>query len=120
MRRLPALASAIALAVLGGCGNDDEPGVATPLEGDSTTSSVVADEGPAAAGEYEPVSDVAAHAAIGQDIAALKTAMDPATKGQAVDWASVGKIFEQGGASKKGDGSNRTLAGLVPKSETVT
>jgi hypothetical protein len=122
VRRLTALASATALAalVLGGCGNDDTgtDAAATSTSTDMSTSTVVGGEEPAA--EYEPVSDVAAHAAIGQDIAALKTAMDPATKGQAVDWVSVGKIFEQGGASKKGDGSNRTLAGLVPKSETVT
>ena len=46
--------------------------------------------------------------------------MDPATKSVAVDWAAVGNFFEKRGASKKGDGSNRTLAGLVPGSDTVT
>jgi hypothetical protein len=63
---------------------------------------------------------VAAHAAIGQDIAAIKAAMEPATKSQAVDWLTVGNTFEKGGASKKGDGTNRTLAGLVAASESVT
>jgi hypothetical protein len=121
MRRLTTLAVATTLVVLAGCGDDDtDKGAATPIEADMSTSTVVGGEEPEADGEYEPVSDVAAHAAIGQDIAALKTAMDPATKGQTVDWVSAGKIFEQGGASKKGDGSNRTLAGLVPESDTVT
>lgn len=121
MRRLTTLAVATTLVVLAGCGDDDtDKGAATPIEADMSTSTVVGGEEPEADGDYEPVSDVAAHAAIGQDIAALKTVMDPATKGQPVDWASVGKIFEQGGASKKGDGSNRTLAGLVPESDTVT
>jgi hypothetical protein len=80
--------------------------------------------GPAAGGEaaggYEAGSDVAAHAAIGGDIAALRTALDPATKGKRVDWASVEEIFEEGGASEKSDGSKRTLAGLVAESDTVT
>jgi hypothetical protein len=121
MLRLTTLAVATTLVVLAGCGDDDtDKGNATPIEADMSTSTVVGDEEPEADGEYEPVSDVAAHAAIGQDIAALKTALDPATKGQPVDWVSAGKIFEQGGASKKGDGSNRTLAGLVPESDTVT
>jgi hypothetical protein len=124
VRRLTsfALATALVVLLLGGCGDDDTEtdAAATSTSAAMGTSTSVASEQPPAAGEYEAVSNVAADAAIGKDIAALKTAMDPATKGQAVDWASVGKIFEEGGASKKGDGSNRTLAGLVPKPETVT
>ena len=91
----------------------------TASAGTSTSIGAGVEE-PGAKGDYKPTSDVAAHAAIGKDIIALKAAMDPATKGMAVDWAAVGNVFEKGGASKKSDGTNRTLAGLVPDSQTVS
>ncbi len=38
---------------------------------------------------------------------------------QLVDFAAVGAVFETGGASKKGDGSDRTLATLMDSPDTV-
>jgi Low iron-inducible periplasmic protein. len=68
---------------------------------------------------YEPVSDVKPHAALGQDVAKIKGLLDAAKQGQPVDFVAVGEVFEKGGASKKGDGSARTLATIVKESSTV-
>lgn len=117
-QRRVVMASAI-LALVAGCGGEDAP-VASASGSGSIAQAPSATGAPSpSAGEegYRPASDVNPHLAIGQDVAAIKTAMDPATKDQPVDWAAVGKIFREGtGASKKGDGSVRTLQGLVPGS----
>ncbi|MGQ0574444.1 MAG: hypothetical protein ACT4RN_09590 [Pseudonocardia sp.] len=73
-----------------------------------------------ATGEYRPVSDVVPHAAIGQDVGQIKKLLDVRKEGKPVDFAAVGVLFEQGGASKKGDGSTRTLATLLDSPETIT
>jgi hypothetical protein len=65
------------------------------------------------------VSDVAAHAAIGDDIAEIKAELDAAKEDQPVDWAAVDTIFTEGGNSVKGDGTTRTLATLVEAPEIV-
>lgn len=67
----------------------------------------------AADGTYKPVSDVTAHAAIGDDAAKIRDLLAPAKEGGAVDWAAVGTVFREGGASRKSDGSLRTLVGLA-------
>lgn len=119
MRRLLTVL-AVATTVLVACGNDDDPAMSA-----STSSSAASEAGKvaddASAGEegYRPASNVDEHAAIGRDVLAIREKMEPATKGEPVDWAAVGMIFEKGGASKKSDGSIRTLAGLVADSATV-
>jgi hypothetical protein len=73
-----------------GCGENDEQ-AARP-----TT-----DEG------YAAVSDVSAHAAVGKDIAAIRSALDSA------DFETAAQIWSEGRNSKKDDGTMRTLAGFV-------
>lgn len=103
--RTGALAAITALA-LAGCGGGAAP---APVEA------------PPAAGSasYVPVSDVAPHSAIGQDVAKIKALLDVRKENKPVDFAAVGALFEQGGASKKGDGSIRTLATLLDSPATV-
>lgn len=123
----------VALAVmLAGCGDgEDRPGEVTSESGAtgsvsgtgsaSGTGSVsgTGSKTSAAQAGYTPVSDVDAHAAIGDDVAGIKELLAPAKEGKAVDWAGVKALWEQGGSSKKGDGSNRTLQKLVDAPDTV-
>jgi len=98
-RKLCALLVSAALATAAcGAGEADENG-----------SKPVAKE----QGGYQPVSDVAEHAAIGRDVAKVRGLLAPAKEGGTVDWAAVGTTFGEGGASRKGDGSPRTLAGIA-------
>lgn len=60
------------------------------------------------------------HAALGQDVAKIKGLLDVAKQGQPVDFAAIGEAFEKGGASKKGDGSTRTLATLLAAPDMLT
>lgn len=96
-RAARALAVTLCLAGAAACGGDD------------TTK-------PAA---YTPVSDVDAHAAIGADFASIKQQLANAKDAKPVDWAAVKTSFSTGGASKKSDGTNRTLASLVKAPEAV-
>lgn len=68
--------------------------------------------------EYHSVSDVASHAAIGGDISRVKGLLAEAKENRPVDWVAVNAVYAGGGASVKGDGSVRTLAGLVDLPET--
>ncbi|MDP3891929.1 hypothetical protein, partial [Nocardioides sp.] len=84
--------------------------------GDSGSDAVATDETPeTSAVGYTPTSDVEPHAAVGQDAAAARELLAAAKEGEPVDWAGVGEAFREGGASLKGDGSVRTLAGLAPE-----
>lgn len=82
--------------------------------GSSSTDGAAA---PASAGArevgYRAASDVRSHAAIGADIAALRKHLDAAKAAKPVDWKAVGDVWQRGGASKKSDGTTRTLATLV-------
>lgn len=93
----------------GSAGGPTTPGASAVTPGSST-----------AAGAYTPVSDVTAHAAIGDDVGAVKKQLAAAKEARPVDWAAVKTAFATGGASKKGDGSARTLAGLVKAPEVVS
>lgn len=123
-----ALAVAAAVLAAGACGNgEDRPGQVTSenpsgsgsasgsvsASGTGTTSPTAGEDG------YKPVSDVNQHAAIGDDVAAIKNKLAPAKKNEAVDWAAVKTIWENGGASKSGTGANRTLKGLVPAPDVI-
>jgi hypothetical protein len=90
-RRTLAVALAAAL-MAGGCAEDESgPGAAQ------------------APGGYQATSDVRSHAAIGDDIAAVRGALDAGTP----DFAAAARLWSQGANSRKGDGSMRTLAGFV-------
>jgi hypothetical protein len=94
---------AIAGLVLSACGSASEDADAsTDTDSPATTPGV-----------YVPVSDVTSHAAIGQDAAAARAAMEPAEEGGLVDWTAVAAAIEKGGASVKGDGTVRTIAALA-------
>lgn len=128
-----AVAVAVAVALLlGACGDgEDRPGQVTSENGGSgsgsgsasgTGSASASGTGSASASgtgastgdsSYRPVSDVDSHAAIGTDIAQVKDLMAPAKEGKAVDWAAVRAVITEGGASKKSDGSTRTIEKLV-------
>lgn len=118
MRRL--LAILAVLAALVACGDDDDAGTgattSTSPVGSTTAPSSEVSEGEEG---YRPASNVDEHSAIGRDAAAMREAMEPATRGEEVDWSAVGDTFEQGGASKNSDGSTRTLAGLLGESAAI-
>lgn len=121
-RRYSALAFTAAL-LLAACSDDDGGSVTTEgasgsgsasASGSGSGSGSASSAGPSAGDDaYSPVSDVASHAAVGQDAAAIRELLAPAKEGDPVDWTSVAALWEKGGASKKGDGSVRTLQTLV-------
>lgn len=100
----------IAVLALAGCGGGGAPAAAPPAPPSPAGAAVT----------YQPVSDVAPHAAIGQDVAKIKKLLDVRKENKPIDFAAVGVLFEQGGASKKGDGSTRTLATLLDSPATIT
>lgn len=112
-----AAALAAALLTLTGCGTADDTAT-SPAAASSPAPSATATAA-AAPDAYTAVSDVAAHAAIGRDVAAIRDLLAPAKEGGTVDWAAVGELFTAGGASKKSDGTTRTLAALSPNSAAV-
>ncbi|HEX9969383.1 MAG TPA: hypothetical protein VGB03_04525, partial [Acidimicrobiales bacterium] len=120
------MALALVALALGACGDgEDRPGQVTAdttKDGSGSASASASGTGahttPGADG-YTPVSDVDGYLALGDDVAAIKAKLAPAKTGGAVDWAGVKAVWEQGGASKKGDGSMRTLKGLVAAPDVV-
>lgn len=77
----------------------------------SGSASAVADRetGMLALGEYEPVSDVSAHALVSADVCAINELLDAET----IDFDAVRAGYRDGGASVNADGSVRTLAGFA-------
>ena len=108
--------STLLLAALSACGSGS-------LGEDAGSGSTASQADPSSAaehaGEYAATSDVTSHAAIGQDVAKVKDLLAVAKDGTPVDWASVSDVWTRGGASKKSDGSMRTLAKLVDDAETT-
>ena len=107
-RWVPVGALTVAALILVGCGSSGGTGSPPPAAPAPTST------------EFKPVSDVTQHAALGQDVAKIKGLLDVAKQGQPVDFAAVGEAFEKGGASKKGDGSIRTLATLLAAPDMLT
>jgi hypothetical protein len=136
-RLIAALGAAVLLA--GACGDgEDRPGQVssesetgsgsasgsasasgTGSASGSVSASGAGGEASAGGDGYAPVSSVDAHAAIGDDVAAIKEHLSAAKEGQAVDWAAVRATWENGGASARGDGSKRTLKELVDAPDVV-
>ncbi len=112
-----AAAVAACLAVTGACGSASSNPV--PAASSASTTAAVAASSKPAAGGYTPVSDVTSHAAMGDDIAVIKKQLANVKEAKPVDWAAVKTAFTAGGASKKGDGTTRTLASLVKAPEVV-
>ncbi len=107
----------VATLTMGACGSDAEQ---SDVASESSTRPREAPEAvtPGSDG-YTPVSDVAAHAAIGLDAKQIRSLMDPAASGGEVDWAAVGRIFTEGKNSRN-DGGLRTLAALAPDDPATT
>lgn len=115
--RTPLAVAVLSALALTGCGATTPSGEpAAAVSSPTSSASAGADDG---ADGYETVSDVTSHAALGGDVAAIRDLLAPAKEGGAVDWAAVGQIFTEGGASTKSDGSVRTLAALSPDSAAV-
>ena len=117
-RAARAAAVAACLTATAACGADStstRPAAAPPssVPGPAPTAEATAPAG------YAPGADVTAHAAIGDDVAAIKKQLAAAKEAKPVDWAAVKATFTNGGASKRSDGTNRTLAGLVKAPEVV-
>lgn len=113
MRTIPSIVVAVTAAAalsLTACGTSSGSDVAAPAAPSPSTTTADA---------YTTVSDVSAHAAVGKDVARIRVLLKPAHDGGTVDWAAVGALFEKGGASTKGDGTTRTLAGLSPDSAAL-
>lgn len=100
------LISALALTA---CGGNATQSADRPTPTPTATASTAAH----AAASYVAGSDVASHAAIGIDVARIRELLEPAKKGEPVDWAAVQRVYSEGGGSKKSDGTFRTLAGLA-------
>jgi len=110
-----ALIVATALS-LTACGSSED--TATPAA--APASPATASPGTARVPDgYTTGSDVAAHGAVGQDVEAVRDLLAGANDGGDVDWDAIGTLFREGGASKKTDGSTRTLASLSPDSAAV-
>lgn len=112
------LVGLLLVAGLGACGDGGSESATRAASSPSSTSGAATEVGPGDAG-YTPVSNVDPHAAIGDDIARIKELLAPAKQGAAVDWTGVKAVWEEGEASKKGDGSTRTLRKLVDDPDTV-
>lgn len=120
MRR-PLLVTLVVLTALVACGGDDDTAEGNETTSTSAAVSTTAPAADASEGEegYRPASNVDEHSAIGRDAAEMRRAMEPATRGEEVDWTAVADPFEQGGNSRAGDGSFRTLAGLMEGSVAI-
>lgn len=108
MRPITATLAAVALTAVAACGSDPTVAASNPVAGGTG---------------YTAGSDVTAHAAIGVDAAKIRELLKPAKAGGQVDWAAISTVFTEGGGSKKGDGSLRTLdslAGDHPATAAVT
>ncbi|MSO79764.1 MAG: hypothetical protein EXQ79_09200 [Acidimicrobiia bacterium] len=75
--------------------------------------------GATGSGEYTPVSDVVQEAHIGLDIKAIGVELDKAADGGSIDWAVVARYFDDGGNSRRGDGSFRTLQSRADAADDV-
>ncbi len=117
IRGARAAAVATCLAAAGACGSDSS--TTKPAAAPASTGTSVNDSSKSGAGGYTTVSDVTAHAAIGDDFAAIKKQLANAKESKPVDWEAVRTAFGTGGASKKGDGTIRSLAGLVKAPDVV-
>jgi len=114
-RRTPLVALVAAAALsLSACGSTEDTAAAS-----AATTPAAAESLAPAPDAYDAVSDVTAHAALGQDVKAVRDLLAPAREGGEVDWDAIGTVFRAGGASKKSDGSARTLASLSPDSAAV-
>lgn len=120
-------ALAITACLLTACGSDDDGATVREIgegsgSGSGSGSASAPASGSTSAGDdlYTPVSDVDAHAAIGEDIVAIKALLDVAEEGEAVDWPAVDALFNDGEASVKGDGTVRSMATLVETDEAAT
>jgi hypothetical protein len=99
-------ASAACGLLLVGCGStDDGPPHAAPA----------ATPPRAAAVSYTPTSDVSSNAAIGKDVAAIRTLLEPTQAAAKPDFGDAERIWSRGEFSRKSYGTNRTLAGFVEK-----
>jgi hypothetical protein len=102
MRRV-LLAAAAAGVLISGCGSDDEGQEAAATAAPASVAAV----------KYEATSDVAAHAAIGDDVAAIREALGEVTDSDDAAFADARAVWAEGEHSKKDDGTMRTLAGFV-------
>jgi hypothetical protein len=121
MRTITAALVAAAALTVSACGTVEDtarPAAAPTSESAAASTSPSATASPGT-DAYTTTSDVVPHAAIGKDLSAIRTLLAAAKDGGAVDWSAVEKVFREGGASKKGDGSLRTLAALSPDSAAV-
>ena len=104
---------AVTALAAGACGSESDSDEGAGASTTTTAAAAAAVKATEGADGYTPVSDVDAHAAIGLDAKEIRSLMEPATSGGAVDWAAVNVLFTEGKSSKKSDGSLRTLAGLA-------
>lgn len=117
MRVLKLSAAIVAVALIAtACGGSPADAPSTAVAGEASAASATPSQTESPVGDgYVAVSDVAAHAAVGQDFAQIRELLVPAKEGGAVDWAAVSATFTEGGASVKSDGTIRTLASLAPE-----
>lgn len=97
--------------ILAGCGDDDGGTVSgsASTSGTSSATGTRSQSGVAAPsgelGGYQPVSDVAQHAKVSEDVCDINALLDASP----IDFAAVGAIYGEGKYSVEGDGSKRSL-----------
>jgi len=114
-------AMAVTSCLVAGCSSGDDAAeqVGTDDAGAASTTTAAAGATAATGELYTPVSDVSSHAAIGQDIGAIKALLDVAKEDEPVAWDAVDTLFNDGESSVKGDGSTRSMATLVTSDEAA-
>ena len=117
MRTTTAVLAAACMA-LSACGSTQNPSVGAPSAAAAGTGTPSSAASSPAAG-YTTGSDVTTHAAVGKDVAEIRGLLAAAKTGGPVDWAAIGRLVQEGKASKKGDGTLRTLAALSPSSPSL-
>jgi len=107
------VATALSLTACGSSEDTAGPAAAAAAPAPASLSAAALPDG------YTAGSDVTAHGALGQDVKAVRDLLAAAKDGGEVDWDAIGTLFREGSASKKSDGSTRSLAGLSPDSAAV-
>jgi len=62
---------------------------------------------------YTPVSNVEPQLKLALDTRDIEGLLAQGVKAGSVNWAAVKKVYEKGGNSQRGDGSNRTIAAIA-------
>lgn len=113
--RLTRLSLMAALLLFAACGDgEDRPNVDV-IGGSGSGSASVSGEEPAVTlgTTFEPATNQDLNLAMALDLRDIRAVMAPAARGEPVDWAQAGAIYENGKHQVRGDGTLRSLASIA-------